>query len=313
MTVRSILPDRALLGLVVVGFVAGGLSVEAYTRTGMSRAQRALPGALARAFVPEGLGEAGAASLATARRAARAGEPAAAARALGTLTEQRPTPELHHAAALAWLAAGQADAAARQAQLAARLAPQDGALAADAERMLNQDMAWHARPWTRPAAALAAAVLLLLLAGAWHRRREQRRLHDYLAGLRARVDAWADGEPLAHPLVLQPGTGSLTLDVFLRGRHGLACPRRPEQVPALHLVLSSAGSNRTLRLRPVTNVCGDAVRVPVTDDTLGRLLARPGRWRLHLRLGDRPLLAVPLEVRAAPAARLRPARMRAHG
>ena len=44
----------------------------------------------------------------------------------------------------------------------------------------------------------------------------------------------------------------------------------------------------------------------VGKTTLAKLLARPGRWRLHVRLGSRPILAVPLEVLSASARAGRP-------
>ena len=68
MTVRSRRLVVLVSGLVAVGLVLGGLSVEALTRTQVTRAQRALPGALARAVLPEDADEATASLLTVARR-----------------------------------------------------------------------------------------------------------------------------------------------------------------------------------------------------------------------------------------------------
>ena len=75
MTVRTRRLVTWLVGFVAVGLVFGGLSVEVITGSQVSRAQHALPGALARA-VPsidtEDAGAAAARQLAAARPHARA-------------------------------------------------------------------------------------------------------------------------------------------------------------------------------------------------------------------------------------------------
>ncbi len=299
MTVRTRHLGRVVIGLVVVSFVAGGLSVEAITHAGVSRAERALPGALARAVAPETVGEAAARELAAARRHARRGRPLESARSLETILAEAPTHELHTAAAYAFMAADRGTEAARHAQLAARLAPEEASSLALAERTVDLALAHRLRPLSRPAGVFGALLLLGTMAGAFARRRERKHLERFLSGIRARVSLWADGNQLRHPLAIPAGTERLTLDVFLRGQHGMACPRPPAHAPSLHLAFSSPGSNQTIRLRPVKELAGEAVRVPVSEETLGKLQARPGPWRLHVRLGDRPVLAVPVTVQDA--------------
>ncbi len=301
MTVRTRHFGRVLTGLVVICFVAGGLSVEAITRAGVSRAERALPGALARAVASDTTGEAAASSLAAARQHVRHRQPAEAAAALERVAAEGPTQELHTAAALAWLAADRGLPAARHAQLAARLAPDNAEASAIAERAVDVALAYRLRPFSRPAGLFGGIGLLILAFSALARRREGIRLNRFLQNLSARVQVWADGEQLRHPLVLGPRTERLTLDLFLKGRYGMDCSKRPQRAPTLHLAFSSPGSNQTIRLRPLKDVTDNAIRIPVRNETLAKLLAQPGPWRLHVRLGERPVLALPLEVRAAQA------------
>lgn len=301
MTVRTRRFGRVLIGLVVVCFVAGGLSVEALTHAGVSRAERGLPVALARAVAPDTAGEAAASHLAAARRHAARRQPARAAVELERVLEETPTHELHTAAAYAWMAADRGEAAARHAQLAARLAPEDARAAALAERAVDLALAYRLRPFSRPVGLFGAMLLLVAVTGAWAGRRRRQARERFLASISARVHMWADGEQLRHPFTIREDTERLTLDVFLSGRHGMAYPRRPITAPSLHLAFSSPGSNQTIRLRPLKDVTGTAIRVPITDETLERLLARPGGWRLHLRLDERPILAVPVHVGEARA------------
>ncbi|MDA1196105.1 MAG: hypothetical protein O2894_13120, partial [Planctomycetota bacterium] len=202
----------------------------------------------------------------------------------------------------AWLAADRGEVAARHAQLAARLEPDNAALAATAEQAVDLALAYRLRPLTRPAGVFSAFLLGLMLLGALGKRRERRRTRAYLDSLGVRVGVWADGEQLGSPFSVAPRTENLTVDLFFRGRHGMACPRRPAQMPTVHIAFSSPGSNRTMRLRPVRDVTESAIRVPVSPETLQRLLAQPGAWRLHVRVGERPVLAVPFEVRGLAAA-----------
>ena len=303
MTVRTRHFGRVLIGLVVVCFVAGGLSVEAITHAGVSRAERGLPVALARAVVPETAGEAAATQLAAARRHAARQQPGRAAAELERLAEESPSHEIHTAAAYAWMAADRGIAAARHAELAMRLAPDDPRAVALAERAVDVAVAYKVRPFSRPLGAFGALMLLVSMAALFRHRRERKQRARFLASISARVHMWADGEQLRHPFRIRPGTERLTLDVFLSGRYGMATPRRPANAPSLHLAFSSPGSNQTIRMRPVKEITDNAIRVPVSDETLKRLLERPGGWRLHVRLGERPILAVPITVGDAEAPR----------
>ncbi len=290
---------RGVLGLVVVGLVVGALSVEAVTRSEVSRAQRVLPDVLARTLAPDDAGTAVANLLAAARRHLRARDPASAARALDEVTRSAPTPELHQVTSLAWYAARDGLAGARHAQLAARLAPTDAHAQAAAERAVNVALAWRIRPFSRPLGAFGALGLLALLASAGIRRRQRRRLEAFLDEVRGRVAFLTDGGTHERTPILGGHTQSLTVDVFLSGRYGMACPRRPGRSPTLQLAFSHAGSSKTLRLRPIRRVCDSAVRVPVREETLRTLLATGGRWRLHVRLANRPVAVADLIVEHA--------------
>ena len=68
-------------------------------------------------------------------------------------------------------------------------------------------------------------------------------------------------------------------------------------------MLSHAACSTTLRLTPVRDVRGDAVRKRLKDDTLARVLAHPGTGRLEARLDGRALAAQPLEVEASAPGR----------
>ena len=299
MTVRTRNLVTWMLGFVAVGLVFGGLSVEVITGSQVSRAQQALPGVLARA-VPSSSAQAESAAaarqLAAARRHARARRFDKAAAALEVALADEPSAFLHRLAARVRLAAGDGMAAGRHAQLAARLAPKDKRLAAAADDALDLAMAWHLRPATRPLGGLGAVALLFLLAAAWRRSRERRRSECFLDNVSARLGLWADGEPVHHGAILPSNTESLIIDVFLRGRYGMACPRKPKRGPTLSLVWSNAGSSQTIRQRAIKNVHDSAVRVKVQPDTLRRVLDQPGAWRLHARLGDRPLVTLPVTV-----------------
>jgi hypothetical protein len=133
-------------------------------------------------------------------------------------------------------------------------------------------------------------------------------MQRFLDSVSGRLRFHVDGEPAPTPLRLAQDTASLTADVFLTGRYGMACPRRPRRGPTLHVACSHAGSNQSLRLRPVRGVTESAVRIHLRDETLQRLLAQPGRWRVHARLGPRVVATATadvLPVRAPSNARSR--------
>jgi len=289
MTVRAFHLGRVVCGLVVVGLVVGALSVEVVTRSEVSRARRVLPDALTRVAAPDDAGRAAAESLAAARRHLRLGAPARVAHDLEAIVADHPTAALHHVTSLAYYAAGDDQAAGHHAQLAARLAPQDADLAAAATRAVNVALAWRARSITRPLGLLAALALVALVLSAGARAHQRRRFEDYLDAVRGRVVFLADGEAFPSAVTLDGRTEALALDVFLHGRHGLACPRRPRRRPTLHVAFSHAASSTTLRLRPLRKLTDTAVRLPLRRETLGAILAKDGRWRLHVRLGPRTI------------------------
>jgi hypothetical protein len=287
----------AVFGLGAAGFVLGCLSVEVVTRANVARAQRALPGALARLGAAPDLSEADRRTLREAQAFTR---DRAFARVAQTL-ETRPggaTAALHTALQQAWLAADEGAAAAQNAQFAARIAPEDADLAREADRMVDLALAYRVRPAARIGAGLSALALLVLGILGYAARRRRRALESYLDSVSGRLRFSVDGAPAPYPLRLGPGIEALTLDVFLSGRYGMACPRRPARGPTMHVSCSHAGANETLRLRPVRHVCDSAVRVHMQDHTLRRLLARPGRWRIHVRLGDRIVANATLDVLA---------------
>lgn len=220
---------------------------------------------------------------------------------LETVASTAPSPEAHRATALAWHAAGDALRAARHAELAWRLDPTNAALGSLRERTLNASVLARLSRQARPFVLGGALVLVVLLLRRGRRRRHARRRRRWLDGLSADVHVVADGRRLAHGEPL-PATDDVAIDVFLRGRHGLARPPCDPRGARLGLVLSHAGASRTLRLTPVDGIRQDAIRVPLKDSTLDALRAEPGAWRLHVQLDDRGLVIVPLQV-GTPAAR----------
>jgi hypothetical protein len=309
MTVRPRSLASWMIGFVAVGLVFGGLSVEVLTGAQVSRAQRALPGALARAvptmahadhgseaLVAEDGAAAATRQLVAARRHADTQAFAKSAQDLEVVLEENPTALFHQLAAQARLAAGDGMAAGRHAQLAARLAPEDATLARAADDAVDLAVAWSIRPVSRPLGIFGATLLFFFLAAGWRRARERRRREAFLDEVTGRMRLWVDGEPAQSGAVLPAHAESLLIDVFLSGRYGLRCPKRPQQGPTLHLAWSNASSSQTIRQRAVPDVHDTAIRVAVKPDTLQKLLARPGPWRLHARLGDRPLASLPVTV-----------------
>ena len=155
--------------------------------------------------------------------------------------------------------------------------------------------------------ARAALVLLGLALGAARRRHRKRHLDRWLDGVRGDLSVSVDGRRETGSTLLPADARKVSVDVFLRAKPGQ--PRPPGPGPTLVLVLSQNASNTTLRLTPVRDVRGDAVRTRLKDDTLARVLARPGTWRLEARLDGRAVAEHRLEVeveapRAGPARRL---------
>ena len=309
MTVRPRSLASWLIGFVAVGLVFGGLSVEVITGSQVSRAQRALPGALARAvptlvreneasadLASKEAGAAAARQLVAARRHADSRHFEKAAEALEVVTAENPSAIFHALAGKARLAAGDGMAAGRHAQLATRLAPEDTELAQAAEQAVDLAVAWSLRPVSRPLLGAGAFVLLVFVMRGWRRGRERRKQDRFLDSLSARMRLWVDGEPARHTAVLPADAESVIIDLFLSGRYGMACPKRPQQGPTLHLAWSNATSSQTIRQRAIKDVRDTAVRIAVKPETLDRLLSQPGAWRLHARLGDRPIASLPVTV-----------------
>ncbi len=301
MPVRVSHLGRVVFGLVVVGLVVGALSVEAVTRSEVSRAQHALPDALARAIAPDDAGRAAVEQLTAARRHFRLRDSEAAAEALESILKDTPTADLHDTASMAWYAAGDGQAAARHAQLAARLAPDNEELAGKAEHAIDMALAWKVRPASRPLGVIGAFALLALFISAGARGHRRRKLEDFLDAVRGRVVFHTDAGQFAGVAPLDARTEDLTVDVFLSGRYGMACPRRPEHAPTLRLAFSHAATSKTVRLRPIQGVRDSAVRIPIRKETLRTLLAQEGRWRLHVRLASRPIATAEVDVARAGA------------
>jgi len=279
---------HAWFALLSAILLLGCLALETSLAHATLRARATLDAALARAPLAASEEAEGddAPVLVEARRRLARHDQAAAASLLGDRAEVTPTPETRALAAQAATAAGAFDEAARHATFARRLAPGDAARAEAAEDAVDRALLAHWRPPLRVAAA--GGLLFLLVAGArsCRSRRRRRRLAAWVSGLDARLSVRADGAPLGDGSALAPGARNGAVDVFLRPR-GTGRPPRPG--PTLALVLSHAASNTTLRLTPRHDVRADAVRVPLKDATLARILARPGAWRLEARMEGHPV------------------------
>jgi len=221
---------------------------------------------------------------------------------LTRIATQAPHSSVHELAALTARAAGNGDAATRHLQFAARLAPGDARLAAQAEQGIDLALFDRARPFARGAAGAGSATLLLLLVMLIGRRRRERRLRKYLDGLSGRLKLVIDERRGADVGVLAREDETLTIDLFLKGRYGMRPVSPPRRGPTLVLACSNAASNRTVRITPIRNVRHDAVRVHVKPSTLHRLREHPGRWRIQATLGDRRVAVAELCVEPQEAA-----------
>jgi hypothetical protein len=94
-------------------------------------------------------------------------------------------------------------------------------------------------------------------------------------------------EHLEGALVLRLGVPTPSVDLFLEPRRGGAALAPPSPGPTLSVVLSSASASRTIRLPPVHDVRGGAVRVPLGDAARRALEEHAGPWRAQARLGGR--------------------------
>ncbi len=212
-----------------------------------------------------------------------------------------PTAETFARLSRANATAGNADGAAYAAGVAARLAPSDPALAAEAERTMDAAVRVHVREYARPACVVSVLLLAGLAFAAARRRREAEALVRTVEGAGGRIRVAPEGSrpaPGNDPMV-DGGTRALVLDVEVPA----ACARL-RRCPPVVAYLSSATANRTIRLSPRTDVESGAVRWRIEGDTLGAIAAAPGRWRVVVRvgpavLGESSFLVTPAGVRAA--------------
>lgn len=218
---------------------------------------------------------------------------------LDRIATQTPHFSLHVLAATVARASGEGDLATRHMQLAARLAPSDAALGRQAEAALDTALLDQVRPFGRGGIALGGLSLLWMLGLAYGRRRDARARRKYLDGISGRMKLVVDDRAGADVGILTPRDGALVVDVFLKGRYGMRPHPVPRNGPSLHLACSSASAGRTVRITPIHDVRGDAVRVQVTPETMRRLRAHPGRWRVQATLGDRRIAIAELNVLAA--------------
>ncbi|MDJ0975763.1 MAG: hypothetical protein QNJ98_14980 [Planctomycetota bacterium] len=181
-------------------------------------------------------------------------------------------------------------------QFAARLAPDNARLQREAERAITLALFDRARPVARGAAAASALTLLALLLLTLRDRRRARRMKKYLDGVSGRLKLVVDDRRGADVGTLLADDRSLVIDLFLKGRYGMRPTAPPRRGPTLVLACSNAGANRTVRITPVHDVRHDAVRVHVKPETVRRLRAHPGRWRIQATLGDRRVAIAELNV-----------------
>ncbi len=269
-----------LTALVFLTALGASLTLEGTLTAATGRARGTLPRALTTELRAAEL-EGDAALLTDAARLTQAGQLAPAADLLAARTEEVTTPSSHRLASEAALAAADYRSAARHAALARRLEPT--AEAPDTKTAEAVDLALLARlrPIVRFFGAASGVGLVLLLARSLKRRRYRRDLARWLQTLGGRVVCRVDGEaiPEGKAAPLGPRTSNLTVDVFLDQYDPYR--RRPRPGPTLAVVLSQGASNRSIRLTPHHDVQGDAVRIPVKDATLARILECPGSWRLQ--------------------------------
>lgn len=297
--VRHALPPWVTMFAIVL--LLAGLTLELSLAHETLDARATLRHAVARASpIPADVGHDDADVLAAVRTALSNHEHDAPAALLAARAEAVQTPDARHLASLAAASAGSFGEAARQAELAARLAPGDAAARSAAEDAMDTALLARVRTPARIAGGTSILVLLLAAVRGARRRRRRRQLEQWLDGVEGRMSVSVDGRRDPTSPTVAPDTRAITVDVFLRAKR----PRRPASTgPTMALVLSHAASSTTLRLTPVRDVRGDAVRTRLKDATLTRVLARPGTWRLEARLDGRAIAERRMEVEAKPARR----------
>lgn len=282
------------LTLVLAGTVAAAALSGAVLEADRSAARTGLGAALGALAPAPDAPPARAAAWVRARAAHAAGDLEALTEALAGLAAAAPGPQVHAALSLARRAAGDAAGGARHALLAARLAPDDPGATRRADAAL--DRATLARVWgPLEAAGWAAGGLLAALAlRAAARRRRRRRLERYAEQVSGELRPCVDG--VAGALRLEPWHEQAALDLFLKGRLGLARPRPPRRAPPLKLRLSHAGAGRTVRLAERPALGSGAARVRLGPGALAALRAHPGTWRAAAVVADRVVACCTLEV-----------------
>ncbi len=278
--------------------VVGGLVVEIHIRGEERKARASLGGAIRNADLPDTAGEQIQVDLNAARRLARCGDVSAAATHLDRISSQAPTFTTHGLASLAHRAAGNGEQAARHAQFAAQLAPDDKRVVAFAEQALTLAMFDAVRPYARVFGGISLAFLLVLFFRRGARRHQERARRRFVDGIAGRVRFSVDGQRARTRPTVAPDSDRLAVDIFLSGRYGMSCPRRPHRGLSLHITASNASASRTVRLTPVKDVSSDAVRVMVKPETLARLKKHAGRWRFQVALDDRTIAVGHLDVAA---------------
>lgn len=282
---------RWLLPLALVTLAAAvGLEVQAWRARQGARLE--LGAALAEAS--EAAGGDGEQELAEALRAARRahvrGRDAGTALALVRLSEEHPTALTFRLEALGLAADGGRERwAARAAERAAALQPDDPRVQALAERLIDEATWGEVRELTRPAAAVAGGLLALALLAALHRRGRRRARRRWVAGLEVTLAGTSDGRaaPPGVPIPVAAPVADVALDVFLRAPVGVS---RPACVgPTLALVLSHARESHSVRLTPIRDLRQEAVRVRLSPETLSRVRSRPGPWRALALLDGQPV------------------------
>ncbi len=294
---------RIATGLVLLT-VVGGLALEIHIRGKTDRARASLGGALGKADLPITAGDNIQQWTSSAHHLARCGDTGAAAALLERIANQAPAPSTYRLAALGARATGDLERAAHHAEWAARLAPADRALRADADDALDLAVVGKLQPTTRVVGGLGLVYLLFLGGTTVVGRRRRRRRAAQMSGVRGSLLASVDSElPTAHP-VLEEGARSLTFDAHLRGLPTSLPIGRGRRDERLRIVCSSSTASRSLRLRPFETVRGAAGRMAISPASLATMQAHPGTWRAQLLLGERRLAVLEVRVESRSLAAL---------
>lgn len=294
---------RIATGLILLT-VVGGLALEIHIRGKTDRARVSLGGALGKADLPITAGDKIQQWTSSAHHLARCGDTGAAAALLERIANQAPAPSTYRLAALAARASGDHERAAHHAEWAARLAPTDAALRADAGDALDLAVLGKLQPAVRVVGGLGLVFLLFAWSTALVRGKRRRVQAEQISRVRGNLLASVDGQvPTGRPL-LEPGARTLTLDAHLQGLAASLPIGRGRHEQRLRIVCSSSTASRSLRLTPFEKVRGAAARMTVSEASLRTLLAHPGVWRAQLLLGERRLAVLELRVESRQGALL---------